>query len=51
LAVTVGAAATMAKAFGALMKVIYDFAASDLSPASVTPLCSPLKLFCVSSLV
>jgi hypothetical protein len=34
LAVTIGAAATMAKAFGALIKVIYDFVASDLSPAA-----------------
>jgi hypothetical protein len=34
LAVTIGAAAAMAKAFGALIKVIYDFIASDLSPAA-----------------
>ena len=34
MAVTIGAAATMAKAFGALIKVIYDFVASDLSPAA-----------------
>jgi hypothetical protein len=36
LAVTFGAAAAMAKAFGALVKVIYDFVASDLSPAART---------------
>jgi hypothetical protein len=34
LANTVGAAATMTKAFGALVKVIYDFVVSDLSPAA-----------------
>jgi hypothetical protein len=32
----VGAAAPMAKAFGALVKVIYDFVVSDLSPAART---------------
>jgi hypothetical protein len=32
----VGAATAMVKAFGALLKVIYDFVASDLSPAART---------------
>jgi hypothetical protein len=34
LAVTIGAAAAMAKAFGALIKVIYDFIATELTPAA-----------------
>jgi hypothetical protein len=36
LPVTVGAAAAMAKSFGVLVKVTFDFAASDLSGGART---------------
>jgi hypothetical protein len=36
LPVIVGAAAAMAKSFGALVKVTFDFAASDLSSGART---------------